>query len=264
MLPSLWVRWPLETAYFRLQLPDTVTDDFQTQDGLNADWVTVCVLTVPSNPGRVGSADDTGWVGEATVCSWLQRGGRGWGWAGAAVPAQQWKVYPSHRGAQGSVGGRPTEAPNPCSQRQGPQGSPGALQPFSAGSGVSPEWAGLQRPAESKAPGLTSPHFFSICSCYFSLLLQLRTLSPLPVTSCHCLGAHQLLPWEPHPPRFSGLSWVLKAWIFTFPLCVRMFPLVCSYFSFLLFSLDTYPLFVPTGIKTTGFPSRLVSWWLCS
>lgn len=35
----------------------------------------VCVLTVPSNPGRVGSADDTGWVGEATVCSWPQRGG---------------------------------------------------------------------------------------------------------------------------------------------------------------------------------------------
>ena len=117
-----------------------------------------------------------GWRGDGLF--WLQRGGRGWGWAGAAVPAQQWKVYPSHRGAQGSVGGRPTEAPNPCSQRQGPQGSPGALQPFSAGSGVSPEWAGLQRLAESKAPGLTSPHFFSICSCFFSLLLQFRTLSP--------------------------------------------------------------------------------------
>ena len=80
-----------------------------------------------------------------------------------------------------------------------------------------PEGAEQQLLAENKAPVLASPHFFSICSCYFALLLQLRTVSPLPVTSCHYLGAHQLLPWDtPHPeprPRFSivcGLSWFLK------------------------------------------------------
>lgn len=194
-----------------------------------------------------------GWRGDGLF--WLQRGGRGWGWAGAAVPAQQWKVYPSHRGAQGSVGGRPTEAPNPCSQSRGlraalgrcslSQQAPGCLQnelDYSAQARQRARLQGSPLPTSSASAPVSFP-------CCFNL-----GLSPLPVTSCHYLGAHQLLPWEPHPPRFSGLSWVLKVWIFTFPsLCQDVSLWSVAIFHFFYFPLIPTPFSSPQGLKQLDF-----------
>ena len=89
----------------------------------------VCVLTVPSNPGRVGSADDTGCVGEATVCSWPRRGGSP-GLRGAAVPVALFSPS-SVRSACPTEGARAqAEAPKPSSQGQVASGQPWGAATF--------------------------------------------------------------------------------------------------------------------------------------
>lgn len=209
-MPSLWLRWPLETAYFRLRLPDTVTGYFQTQDV----WMLIesqCLrsdCSIKPRPRGKRRWHGLGWRGDGLF---LAAEGRQPGAEGAAVPVALFSPS-SVRSACPTEGARAqSEAPKPSSQGQGPQGSPGALLPFSGGLVALPEWAEQQLLAENKAPVLASPHFFSICSCYFALLLQLRAVSPLPVTSCHYLGAHQLLPWDtptPRPPAPDSASFV--------------------------------------------------------
>lgn len=159
----------------------------------------------------MGSADDTGWVGEATVCSGCSGEAGAGAERGLLSPPSSERSTPPTAGPRAQLVGDQLKLLIPALKGRGlraalgrcslSQQAPGCLQnelDYSAQARQRARLQGSPLPTSSASAPVSFP-------CCFNL-----GLSPLPVTSCHYLGAHQLLPWEPHPPRFSGLSWVLK------------------------------------------------------